>query len=121
MSEARSKNIPHCPEQLDEFIHLMEVEKKYPDHFREMYWGHAKWDQNALSRKMKRHYALLVGDKALFERVSAEATFFFMDGTFRSTPHQARVLGFRGSQVICLILNLNVVKYRLNGVLDKRL
>lgn len=101
MYAARSKMIPACPEAMDELIHLMEYEDVYPEQYKQMYWGSVFWDYNPKSKfgRKARHYAILLGDEKMFVDVSLEATFYFLDGTFRCTPHQARVLSIRGSQV----------------------
>lgn len=99
MSAYRTQKIPACPDNMDEFVHLMEYENSYPQQYRDMYWGHASYLEKKDNKVSKQHFGLLLGDKKLFETVTKESTFYFIDGTFRSTPQQARVLSTRGSQV----------------------
>lgn len=106
MSAFRTQKIPVCPDHMDEFVHLLEYENSYPQHYKDMYWGHASYlERNKDNKVSKQHFAILLGDKKLFQTVTQEATFYFIDGTFRSTPQQARVLSTRGSQVCFVNFN----------------
>jgi len=93
MQEARIKKIPACPIDMKEVIEGLN-EGKF-EAFHDMILGHVLWDH-----KKGTHYAIIIGNRKLFEEVTSEATFFFCDGTFRITPRQARVLSIRGSQVV---------------------
>jgi len=47
-----------------------------------------------------KHFALILVNQQIAATVVSECTFFFMDGTFRTTPRQQqKVLNLRSSQV----------------------
>lgn len=96
MQEARSKQIPPCPQEMSDVIAGFEA--GLYEGYQDMMLGHVTWNEKRGSFT-NTQYALILGNRDLFREVTSEATFFFCDATFRITPRQARVLSIRGSQV----------------------
>ena len=101
MQDARVKAIPACPEEMSEAIRLLE-EGSLPDSIKDLYLDNVTWSQKQNAHggtRVTKHFAVLLGDKQLFETVTSASTFTFADATFKITPRTARNVSVRGAQV----------------------
>lgn len=97
MHESRIKSIPACPEDIGEALQLLDNtddDGTPRAELKKSVLSHCTWME-----KQKRHHAILLARRDLFNDVQRDSTFYFVDGTFSNTPRQARTISMRGSQV----------------------